>query len=77
MSLIEIRLKPEQMRHVRHAPDVPRVHLPVPALTRSLVLEEFLDSRAQRCVRVAQVVLDGVLHLGRQVVVGQGAPARV
>ena len=44
-------------------------------LARGLVLEVFLDRRAQGLVREGHVVLDGLLHLGGQVVVGQGPPA--
>mmetsp|Transcript_20630 Transcript_20630/g.61531 ORF Transcript_20630/g.61531 Transcript_20630/m.61531 type:complete len:238 (-) Transcript_20630:141-854(-) len=74
---IEIPPTVKQSRHVRHAPDVPRSDLPVPALRRGLVPEVFLYRRAQRAVRVAQVVLDDALDLFGEVVVGQGALALV
>ena len=76
-SFIKRRPTHEQPRHVRHAPDVPRADLPVPALTRGLVLEVFCDRRAQGGVREGHVVLDDPLDLHGEVVVGQGPPARV
>mmetsp|Transcript_20366 Transcript_20366/g.60735 ORF Transcript_20366/g.60735 Transcript_20366/m.60735 type:complete len:242 (+) Transcript_20366:200-925(+) len=75
--VVEVTSFLKQPRHVRHAPDLPRADRSVPALGRGLVLEVLRHRRAEALVREAQVVLDGVLHLGRQVVVGQGALARV
>ena len=66
-SFIEIRPVPKQPRHVRHAPDVPRSDLPVPALDSIFVLKVRLDRRPQGRVRVAdpRVVSDHPLDLWR------------
>ena len=65
----------KKSRHVCDAAHVPRSHLPVPVLRCGLVLEVFLDCRAQGFVREAQVVFDLLRKNGSMILdLGPDAP---